>query len=117
MIASVVVLSLVSCAAAAGSDWSADQHILQSVEVSVEADWNSEFYADYWPGVCATGQSQSPLNLKHESSLLPVPQDLVTTWQMPLVHEPIIKHTGHAIEVCVCSNLPLLLGQVLYSLC
>ena len=94
VVQSVVSLCFVTHAAAARPDWD------PQYRTSTAGDWNPEFYADYWPGVCATGESQSPLTLPDEQRLLSVPEALLTTWGMPKVQKPIITHTGHAIEVC-----------------
>jgi carbonic anhydrase len=90
-----VVPTMLACAAAAGRDWSLDQP--RQLDAANQ-DWNPEFYADYWPGVCTTGKLQSPLNIK-EKGVLPLDDILVTNISMPVVQKPVIKHTGHAIEV------------------
>lgn len=89
----VLFLCFVSHAAAAGSEWAPPNRL------GAVGEWNPEFYADFWPGVCATGEAQSPLNLPGDQNLMPLPDALQTTWGMPTVQEPIITHTGHAVQV------------------
>jgi hypothetical protein len=67
---------------------------------AIEAAFNPEFYANPWTGVCATGLMQTPIDLpSNHSSMATVPAELVTTIQMPIVIDPVIKDTGHSMTV------------------
>jgi hypothetical protein len=76
---------------------------------AIEAAFDPEFYANPWTGVCAAGMMQTPIDLPTEhASMASVPDELVTTIRMPVVNDPIIKDTGHAMQVrCVAVLSPV----------
>jgi hypothetical protein len=74
---------------------------------AIEA-FDPEFYANPWSGVCAAGMMQTPIDLPSDhASMATVPDELVTTINMPVVNDPITRDTGHSMKVrrvAVCSS-------------
>jgi hypothetical protein len=67
--------------------------------LAIEA-FDPEFYANPWSGVCAAGLLQTPIDLPSDhASMATVPDELVTTINMPVVNAPVTKDTGHAMQV------------------
>ena len=77
----------------------AHHHVVGSQQL-----FDQEYYKSSVEAVplCMTGRQQSPVNIDTSAAQgRPVPSDMYTDIVFPTVQNPVLRNTGHALEVCL----------------
>ena len=59
----------------------------------------TDFYSAEWLETCATGKTQSPVDLV-SAATSPLPAELVADIAMPVAEGVVVLNVGHALQVC-----------------
>ena len=78
-----------------------------TVAVAARAQLDPEFYSTSgsWGGVCNSGTSQTPINIKRRDAQR-MPNALVSTFTFPQVSGVKLKNKGTALQVRICVATP-----------